>query len=72
MSVRVTQALLAAVALPLCADLAVELGLLRTASAQASTEVPDVLRARLFELEAADGKVVAKPYTDDDGSGQLR
>ena len=45
---------------------------MRTASAQSSAQVPDVLRARLFELAAADGKVVAQLYTGDDGSGQLR
>ena len=72
MNGRVTQVLLATVALLLCGNLAVEVGLLRTASAQSSTQVPDVLRARLFELEAADGKVVAQLYTGDDGSGQLR
>ena len=69
---RATQALLAIVTLQLGAHLAVEVGLWRTASAQSSANVADVLRARLFELSAADGKVVAQLYTGEDGSGQLR
>ena len=72
MNGRVTQVLLGIVALLLCANLAVAVDRLRTASPSSSTQVPDVLRARLFELEAADGKVVAQLYTGDDGSGQLR
>lgn len=43
-------------------------------AARASTppEVQEVVRARLIELVAADGKVVGQLHTAEDGSGNLR
>jgi hypothetical protein len=72
MNVRITQGLLAIVALLLATNLVAPFGTPGTASAQSSAQVPDVLRARLIELVAPDGKVVAQLHAGEDGSGQLR
>lgn len=72
MNVRFAQGLLAIAGLLLATHLVAPFATLRTASAQSSAQVPDVLRARLIELVAADGKVVAQLHAGEDGSGQLR
>jgi hypothetical protein len=72
MNGRFTQGLLALVALLLAANLVTPFDALRTASAQQSAPVSDVLRARSIELVGPDGRVVAQLHTGEDGSGQLR
>jgi hypothetical protein len=72
MSTRVTQALLAIIALLLLAHLLRPVGVLPVPSAHAATGVDEVVRAKLIELVAANGQVVAQLHAGDDGGGQLR
>jgi len=63
--------LIAAVAL-LAANLGALLGLLPSARAASEVRVQEVIRARLIELVAEDGKVVGQLHTAEDGSANLR
>jgi len=72
MRTRLTNALLGLIGLLLFANLIVVSGWLPAASGEASNTTHDVLRARLIELVAADGKVVAQLHTAEDGAANLR
>lgn len=69
---RLTQSLLAVIALLLAAHLVFSHGFPGPAHAQAGVAVPEVLRARQFDLVNARGAVVGQLYTGEDGGGQLR
>jgi hypothetical protein len=72
MNQRTTNGLLVAAVVLLSANLAAHVGLIPAARAAASDVVSDVIRARLIELVATDGRVVGQLHTSDDGSGNLR
>lgn len=72
MSTRITQALLALIALLLLAQLLRPAGVVPVPRALAAAGVEEVLRARLIELVATNGQVVAQLYPGEDGGGQLR
>lgn len=73
MKERLTQGLLAVIALLLLAHLARPVLPLPAAQAQKVTEpVPAVVRAQTFELVNKQNQVVAQLYLGEDGSGNLR
>ena len=72
MNSRITQALLAVIAVLLATHLFRPANILPAAGAQASAPVQEVVRAKLIELANANGQVVAQLYSGDDGGGQLR
>ena len=69
MSSRVSQSLLAVIAILLAAHLFPRSG--RLAGAEAAP-VHDVVRARSIEILAPDGQIVAQIHTAADGAGQIR
>ena len=72
MSLRTTNGLLFVAVALLGANLAAHIGLIPPARAAASEVASDVIRARLIELVATDGRVVGQLHTSEDGSGNLR
>lgn len=69
MSSRISQSLLAVIALLLVAHLFARSD--RLAGAEAAP-VHDVVRARSIEVLAPDGQIVAQIHAADDGAGQIR
>ena len=65
-----TKSLLALAVVLLGANLALQTGMI--SPAQAAAPVQEVLRAKLIELIAPDGKVVGQLHTAEDGSANLR
>jgi hypothetical protein len=53
-------------------NLAYQAGLISPAEAASPPQVQEVIRARLIELVAPDGKVVGQLHTSEDGSANLR
>lgn len=72
MSRRLTNGLLGIIAALLAAHLLILAGVLPLAPLVAPASTYEVVRARLIELVAEDGKVVAQLHTADDGGANLR
>jgi hypothetical protein len=72
MNIKRTDGLLGLIAVLLAADLLANTAPLARASTEGAVVTNDVLRARLIELVAPDGKVVAQLHTADDGAANLR
>lgn len=56
----------------LSGNFAYQAGLVSSAEAASPPQVQEVVRAKLIELVAPDGKVVGQLFTDEDGSANLR
>lgn len=67
-----TKSLLALAVILLGGNLAYQSGLAGSARAASPPQVQEVIRARLIELVAPDGKVVGQLHTSEDGSANLR
>ena len=67
-----TKLLLALAVILLGGNLAYQAGLAGPARATSPPQVQEVIRAKLIELVAPDGKVVGQLHTSDDGSANLR
>jgi len=67
-----TNALLSATIILLGANLAYQSGLIAPARVAGPPQVQEVIRAKLIELVAQDGKVVGQLHTAEDGSANLR
>jgi hypothetical protein len=66
------KSLLALVVILLGGNLAYQAGLISPAAAASPPQVQEVVRAKLIELVAPDGKVVGQLHTSEDGSANLR
>lgn len=67
-----TKSLLTLIAILLGGNLAYQAGVISPASAASPPPVQEVIRAKLIELVAPDGKVVGQLHTSEDGSANLR